>query len=93
MASLPAGAEAGAAALLAREARAERARLLPPILIGLGIAACGVAQAFLIARLLATVMGRAEAGWGELGASAAIARCASVSATAMRIVRVIILLS
>jgi ATP-binding cassette subfamily C protein CydD len=73
MASLPAGAEAGAAALLAREARSERARLIPPILLGLGIAACGVAQALLIARLLATLLGRAEAGVAELVAAGALA--------------------
>lgn len=73
MASLPAGAEAGAVALLKREARSERARLIPPILLGLGIAACGVAQALLVARLLATLLGRADAGLGELVAAAALA--------------------
>jgi ATP-binding cassette subfamily C protein CydD len=73
MASLPEGAEAGAAALLKGEARSERARLIPPILLGLGIAACGVAQALLIARLLATLLGRAEAGLAELLAAAALA--------------------
>ncbi|MBR0680306.1 thiol reductant ABC exporter subunit CydD [Roseomonas eburnea] len=73
MATPPAGAEAGAAALLAREARFERARLIPPVLLGLGIAACGVAQALLIARLLATLLGRAEAGWPDLLAAGALA--------------------
>lgn len=73
MASPSSGAEAGAAALLKREARSERARLIPPVLIGLGIAACGVAQAFLLARLLATLLGRAEAGWAELAAAGALA--------------------
>jgi ATP-binding cassette subfamily C protein CydD len=73
MASHPAGAEAGAAALLAREARSERARLLTPILLGLGIAACGVAQALLIARLLATLLGRADAGLADLAAAAVLA--------------------
>ncbi|BDG71876.1 thiol reductant ABC exporter subunit CydD [Roseomonas fluvialis] len=73
MASLPAGAEAAAAALLKREARSERARLRTPILLGLGIAACGIAQALLVARLLATLLGRAEAGWGELAAAAVLA--------------------
>lgn len=73
MASIPAGAEAGAAALLKREARSERARLTTPILLGLGIAACGVAQALLIARLLATLLGRAEAGVADLAAAAALA--------------------
>lgn len=73
MATSPAGAEAGVAALLAREARSERARLIPPVLIGLGIAACGVGQALLIARLLATLLGRAEAGWPDLAAAGALA--------------------
>jgi ATP-binding cassette subfamily C protein CydD len=73
MASPPRGAEAGAAQLLRREARTERARLLAPILLGLGIAACGVAQAWLIARLLATLLGRADAGWADLAAAAVLA--------------------
>ena len=73
MASVPPGAETGAAALLAAEARAGRARLVPPILIGLAIAACGIAQAFLIGRLLATLLGRAEAGWADLSAAGALA--------------------
>lgn len=73
MATPAAGAEAGAAALLAREARSERARLIPPVLLGLGIAACGAAQAFLVARLLATLLGRAGAGWTDLAAAATLA--------------------
>jgi ATP-binding cassette subfamily C protein CydD len=47
--------------------------LLPPILLGLGIATCGIAQAFLVARLLATLLGRAEAGWPELVAAGVLA--------------------
>jgi len=73
MASPSAGAEADAAALLKREARSERARLLPPVLIGLGITACGIAQALLLARLLAALLGRAEAGWAELAAAGVLA--------------------
>jgi len=73
MASLPPGAESGAAPLLAREARRARARLTPPILLGLGIAACGIAQALLVARLLATLLGRADAGWAELLAAGVLA--------------------
>lgn len=73
MASSDPAAEAGAAAFLRREARSERARLLPPVLIGLGIVACGIAQALLIARLLAAVLGRGDAGWAELAAAAALA--------------------
>jgi len=73
MASPSTGAEAGAASLLKREARSERARLIPPVLLGLGIAACGVAQALLLARLLAALLGQGDAGWGELAAAAALA--------------------
>jgi ATP-binding cassette subfamily C protein CydD len=73
MASPAPGADAGAAALLKREARAERARLIPPVLIGIGIAACGIAQAWLLARLLATLLGRGDAGWAELAGAAALA--------------------
>jgi ATP-binding cassette, subfamily C, bacterial CydD len=73
MASVPPGAETGAAILLSEEARAGRARLIPPILLGLGIAACGIAQAFLIARLLATLLGHGAAGWPDLAAAGALA--------------------
>lgn len=90
MASLPAGAEAGAAALLKREARSERARLLSPILLGLGIAACGVAQALLIARLLATLLGRADAGLGELAAAAALALLMAALAMAQERAQVVV---
>ncbi|MBP0465478.1 thiol reductant ABC exporter subunit CydD [Roseomonas sp. PWR1] len=73
MAAVPPGSETGAATLLAGEARATRARLIPPILLGLGIAACGVAQAFLIARLLAMLLGHGAAGWPDLAAAAVLA--------------------
>lgn len=73
MATPSTGAEAAAASLLKREARSERARLIPPVLLGLGIAACGIAQAFLLARLLATLLGRGDAGWPDLAAAAALA--------------------
>lgn len=83
MATPAAGAEAGAAALLAREARLERARLIPPVLIGLGITACGIAQAYLVARLLATLLGRADAGWHEVAAAGALALLAAGLGVAM----------
>lgn len=73
MATPAPGADASVAALLKREARRERARLIPPVLIGIGIAACGIAQAWLLARLLATLLGRADAGWAELAGAAALA--------------------
>jgi len=67
------GADAAAAALLKREARRERARLIPPVLIGIGIAACGIAQAWLLARLLAALLGRGDAGWPDLAGAASLA--------------------
>ncbi len=73
MASVAPGAETGAATLLSGEARASRARLIPPILLGLGIAACGVAQAFLIARLLAALLGHGAAGWADIAAAGVLA--------------------
>ena len=77
MSSFDPAAEAGAAAFLRREARAERSRLLPPVLIGLGIVACAIGQALLIARLLAAVLGRGDAGAADLAAAAALALLAA----------------
>jgi ATP-binding cassette subfamily C protein CydD len=73
MASSSTGADAAAAAFLKRQARSGRARLLPAVLLGLGIAACGIAQALLLALLLATLLGHGNAGWPELAAAAALA--------------------
>ena len=60
-------------ALLAAAAREGRATLLRPILLGLGTTACGIGGAFLVARLLATLLGHGDAGWTELAAAAALA--------------------
>jgi ATP-binding cassette subfamily C protein CydD len=73
MASSSTGADAAAASFLKRQARSGRARLLPAVLLGLGIAACGIAQALLLALLLATLLGHGDAGWPELAAAAALA--------------------
>jgi ATP-binding cassette subfamily C protein CydD len=73
MASSSTGADAAAAAFLKRQARSGRARLLPAVLLGLGIAACGIAQALLLALLLATLLGHGNAGRPELAAAAALA--------------------
>jgi ATP-binding cassette subfamily C protein CydD len=71
--SLPDASEAAAGDLLARAARAGRARLLLPILLGLAATLAGIAQAFLVARLLAALLGLGDAGWAELAAAAALA--------------------
>jgi ATP-binding cassette subfamily C protein CydD len=46
---------------------------MPPILLGLGATACGIAQAWLVATLLAALLGFGTAGWSSLGAAAALA--------------------
>jgi ATP-binding cassette subfamily C protein CydD len=66
-------AEGAARALLAREARRARTRLALPLGLGLAGVAAGIAQALLFAKLLAGLLGLAPAGWGELGAAAALA--------------------
>ena len=63
----------GAGALLSREARAARAHLAWPVALGVGQVAIGIAQAWLIASLLAALLGFGQAGWGELAAAAALA--------------------
>lgn len=56
-----------ASAWLRKEARAHRARLLLPVALGLASTLCGVGLAWLIARLLATLLGFAGGGWAEVG--------------------------
>jgi ATP-binding cassette subfamily C protein CydD len=62
-----------AGGLLRREAKRARARLALPLALGVGQVLAGIAQAFLIARLIAALLGFGEAGWEELGAAAALA--------------------
>ena len=64
--------EAGRA-LLRRTARDARAGLLRPVALGLAATACGIAQAWLVARLLAALLGLGTAGWEDLAAAAALA--------------------
>ena len=72
--SLPPKAErARVRALLSSAARESRARLSRPVLLGIASIACGIAQAWFIARLLAALLGYAEAGWPELAAAASLA--------------------
>ncbi|MCQ4162932.1 thiol reductant ABC exporter subunit CydD [Roseomonas sp. GC11] len=72
--SKPPPAEAAAArALLSAAAREGRARLARPVLLGLASIACGLAQAWFMALLLAALLGHGRAGWAELAAAGALA--------------------
>ncbi len=62
-----------ARALLKREARALRGAVRIPVLLGLAGILCGLAGAWLLATLLATILGQGEAGAGTLAAAAALA--------------------
>jgi ATP-binding cassette subfamily C protein CydD len=61
-----------AAAVLAREAKEARGRLTLPLGLGIAQVAVGIAQAWLIATLLATLLGFGDAGWPDLAAAAAL---------------------
>jgi ATP-binding cassette, subfamily C, bacterial CydD len=81
MASSPAAAGArdeAARALLRREARALGAAVRIPVLLGLAGLLSGIALAWLVARLLAAVLGHGAAGWEELAAAAALALLGAV---------------
>ncbi|MBP0443962.1 thiol reductant ABC exporter subunit CydD [Roseomonas sp. SSH11] len=60
-------------ALLSAAAREGRPALMRPILLGLAATGCGIAQAWILATLLAALLGLGEAGWTELGMAAALA--------------------
>ena len=62
-----------ARALLSAAAREGRAALMVPILLGLAATMAGIAQAWLMATLLATLLGYGSAGAGTLAAAAALA--------------------
>lgn len=66
-----------ASTLLRREARAARARLRLPVGLGLAQIVVGIAQAWLIAGLIATLLGFGNAGWPALAAVAALALLAA----------------
>lgn len=65
--------EGAAGALLRREARAARAHLAVPLVLGIGQVAAGIGQAWLIALLIARLLGIGDAGWNELAAAGALA--------------------
>ncbi|MBW8269542.1 thiol reductant ABC exporter subunit CydD [Caldovatus aquaticus] len=66
-------ADTAARRLLARAARASRGRLALPVALGLAATLAAIAQAWLIARLLAALLGLGPAGWAELAGAAALA--------------------
>ena len=65
--------DGAARALLRRESRALRREVLLPILLGIGALVVTIAGAWLVARLLAALLGHAGAGWPELAAAASLA--------------------
>lgn len=65
--------EGAAGALLRREARAARAHLAVPLVLGIGQVAVGIGQAWLVALLIARLLGIGNAGWTELAAAGALA--------------------
>ncbi len=68
-----AAADRAARALLRRESRALRGPVLRPVLLGLAASACGIAGAWMMAGLLARLLGHGGAGRGQLGVAAALA--------------------
>ena len=71
-----------ARAWLMRQARGQRAHLLRPVMLGLAGTACALAFAFLVARLLATLLGFASGGgWADLALAAAFALLAAILST------------
>lgn len=71
------GRDAAARTLLRRESRALSGRILPAVLLGLGAILCGIGGAWMVARVLAALLGHGTAGWQELGAAAALALLAA----------------
>jgi ATP-binding cassette subfamily C protein CydD len=65
--------DGAARALLRRESRALRRQVLLPILLGLAALVVAIAGAWLVARLLAALLGHPGAGWPELAAAVALA--------------------
>ena len=77
MASSFAARDGAARALLRREARALRGRVLAPVLLGVAALLSGIAGAWLVARLLAALLGHGMAGATELAAAAGLALLAA----------------
>lgn len=72
-------------ALLKAETRRLGARARLPMLLGLGVAACVVAQAWLFARLVAGLLGHDAGGWADLTGAAALMLLAALLAAGQEI--------
>ncbi|MBL6455096.1 thiol reductant ABC exporter subunit CydD [Belnapia sp. T6] len=73
MASQSEGRQDATRLLLRRESRALRGHVLLPVLLGVAGTLCALGTTWLVARLLAALLGAAGAGWPELAAAAALA--------------------
>ncbi len=71
--------------LLAAETRRLGARARLPMVLGLGVAACGIAQAWLFARLIAGLLGYPVGGWWDLAGAASLMLLAAVLAAGQEI--------
>jgi ATP-binding cassette subfamily C protein CydD len=70
----PGEGNAGAArALLRQQSKALRGHVLRPVAFGLATTIAGLLGAWLVARLVAALLGHPGAGWGELAAAGALA--------------------
>jgi ATP-binding cassette subfamily C protein CydD len=79
---------ARARALLSAAAKQSRGRLSRPVLLGVASVACGIAQAWFVARLLAALLGHGEARWGQAGwPELAAAAALALLATALTVVQ------
>jgi ATP-binding cassette subfamily C protein CydD len=72
-------------AWLMREARREARRLAWPVALGLAVTLCAVAQAWLVARIAATLLGQLGGGWTDLALAAALALLSAGLAAAMEL--------
>jgi ATP-binding cassette subfamily C protein CydD len=73
MESSSAKTEGAARALLKREARGLRRLVLPPVFYGAAVTLAAIAGAWVIARLMARLLGHGHAGWAELAWAAVLA--------------------
>jgi len=66
-------AEGAARALLKREARAHRRQTLAPVLFGGAVVLCAIMGAWLVAGLMARLLGHGDSGWPQLALAAVVA--------------------
>jgi ATP-binding cassette subfamily C protein CydD len=73
MANTSAGQQDAARRLLKRESRALRAQVMLPVGLGVAGTLAALGTTWLVARILAGLLGHGDAGWAELAAAAALA--------------------